>query len=221
MPTTIPLPAGYTATFSIVAYDAATESWGVAVQSKFLAVGSVVPWARAGVGAVATQALANPRFGPLGLGMLEQNLSATETLAALIAGDGGHALRQVGVVDRTGQPAAYTGAECFPWAGHVLGKGFCCQGNILAGPQVVEQMSQAFDSNGGLPFPERLVAVLTAGQAAGGDSRGQQSAALLVVRTGGAFAGYSDRVVDLRVDDHPTPIIELARLLRLHRELFG
>jgi len=153
--------------------------------------------------------------------MLEQNLSATETIAALIGGDGGYALRQVGVVDRTGRPAAYTGADCLPWAGHALGDGFCCQGNILTGPEVVEHMSQAFESNAGLLFPERLIAVLAAGQAAGGDSRGQQSAALLVVHAGGGFAGYNDRVVDLRVDDHPAPITEVARLLRLHRELFG
>jgi uncharacterized Ntn-hydrolase superfamily protein len=209
------------ATFSIVACEPASESWGVAVQSRFLAAGAVVPWATAGVGAVATQALANPRFGPLGLAMLEEGMSAQETVDALVAGDGGRELRQVGVVDRRGRAAAFTGGECFPWAGHVVGEFFCCQGNILVGGAVIDEMAAAFERARGLPFPERLVAVLEAGQGAGGDSRGQQSGALLVVRRGGGFAGYSDRLVDLRVDDHEHPIAELARLLRLHREVFG
>jgi uncharacterized Ntn-hydrolase superfamily protein len=214
------LPAGYAATFSIAAYDAASDSWGVAVQSKFLAVGSLVPWARAGVGAIATQALANPRFGPLGLAMLKQGMSAEETVAALVAGDGGHQMRQLAVVDRTGAAAAYTGEECFPWAGHVTGNGFSCQGNILTGPEVVDEMRRACVAEAHRPFPDRLIAVLAAGQAAGGDSRGQQSAALLIVRAGGGFGGYSDRAIDLRVDDHPAPIDELRRLLQLHGELF-
>jgi uncharacterized Ntn-hydrolase superfamily protein len=209
------------ATFSIVAYDAPTAAWGVAVQSRYLAVGNIVPWAKAGIGAVATQAFANPRFGPLGLAMLAQELSAAETIAALVAGDPGSALRQVGVVDGSGRAAVHTGAECLPWAGHIVAKHCCCQGNILAGPAVVRDMADTFAAQVELAFPERLVAVLEAGQRAGGDARGQQSAALLVVRAGGGFAGYSDRVVDLRVDDHATPISELSRLLRLHRETFG
>jgi uncharacterized Ntn-hydrolase superfamily protein len=208
-------------TFSIAAYDPATDSWGVAVQSAFLAAGSVVPWASAGAGAVATQALANPRFGPLGLAMLESGMIAADVVAGLAAGDSGRALRQVGVVDRRGGAAAYTGAECFPWAGHRVGEHYCCQGNILAGDGVVDAMAAAFERERALAFPERLVAALLSAQAAGGDSRGQQSAALLVVRAGGGFAGLSDRVVDLRVDDHGAPIDELARLLEVHRALFS
>jgi uncharacterized Ntn-hydrolase superfamily protein len=209
------------ATFSIVAFDPPTASWGVAVQSRYLAAGNVVPWAKANVGAVATQAFANPRFGPLGLALLEQGLSAEETVAALVAGDPGSALRQLGVIDRNGGAAVHTGAECFPWAGHAIGEHCSCQGNILAGPAVVRDMADTFAAQRDVPFAERLVAVLEAGQRAGGDTRGQQSAALLVVREGGGFAGYSDRVIDLRVDDHVTPITELARLLRLHRATFG
>jgi uncharacterized Ntn-hydrolase superfamily protein len=153
--------------------------------------------------------------------MLEQGLSADESLAALIAGDPGRAMRQVAVIDRRGSAAAYTGSECLPWAGHLLGEHCSCQGNILQGAEVVQAMVETFATLRALPFAERLVAVLDAGQAAGGDRRGQQSAALLIVRDGGGFAGYSDRAVDLRVDDHAAPIAELARLLRLHRELFG
>jgi uncharacterized Ntn-hydrolase superfamily protein len=209
------------ATFSIAAYDAATKSWGVAVQSRFLAAGNVVPWARAGVGAVATQALANPRYGPLGLAMLEQEIPADEVVSGLIGSDGGRELRQIGVVDRRGHAAAFTGNECLPWAGHIVGDGFCCQGNILAGEGVVGAMAHTIEHRSDLPFPERLIAVLEAGQAAGGDSRGQQSAALLVVRAHGGIGGYSDRAIDLRVDDHSAPITELKRLLGLHREVFG
>jgi uncharacterized Ntn-hydrolase superfamily protein len=215
------MPVGLVATFSIVAFDAATQSLGVALQSRFLASGSVVPWARAGAGAVATQAMTNPRFGPLGLAMLDQGLSADESVAALIAGDPGRALRQVAVIDRRGSAAAYTGNECGPWAGHLIGEHCSCQGNILQGAEVVPAMVESFAARRALPFAERLIAVLEAGQAAGGDRRGQQSASLLIVRDGGGFAGYSDRVVDLRVDDHAAPIAELGRLLRLHRELFG
>ena len=209
------------ATFSIVAYDPPTAAWGVAVQSRYLAAGNIVPWAKAGAGAVATQAFANPRFGPLGLAMLEQGLSAEETIAALIAADPGSALRQVGVIDPSGRAAVHTGAECIPWAGHVVAEHCACQGNILAGPAVVRDMADTFAAQSAVALPERLIAVLEAGQRAGGDTRGQQSAALLVVCEGGGFAGYTDRVVDLRVDDHVTPIAELARLLRLHRETFG
>lgn len=209
------------ATFSIVAYEPRTQSWGVAVQSKFLAVGSVVPWAKAAAGAVATQALANPRYGPLGLAMLEQGMRAEEVVAGLVGGDPGRELRQVGVVDRAGAAAAFTGRECFPWAGHVIGEHFCCQGNILASEAVVAAMAQAFEMHHARYFPDRLLAVLEAGQAAGGDARGQQSAALVVARAGGSWGGLSDRAVDLRVDDHPTPIAELVRLMALHRKTFG
>jgi uncharacterized Ntn-hydrolase superfamily protein len=208
-------------TFSVVAYDPATDSWGVAVQSRFLAVGCVVPWAEAGVGAVATQALANPRYGPLGLAMLKRGLSAAESVAGLVAGDPGRDTRQVGVIDRHGRAAAFTGTECFPWAGHVVGDHFCCQGNILAGEAVVAQMAEAMTRHSQQPFVDRLLAALQAGQVAGGDSRGQQAAALLVVRAGRGFGGYNDRAVDLRVDDHPSPITELARLVGLHREMYG
>jgi len=216
-----PLPFGYCATFSVVAYDASSQSWGVAVQSKFFAVGSAVPWGSAGTGALATQAMVNPRFGPIGLAMLRQGMSAAETVAALVAGDSGSAMRQVGVVDRSGTAASYTGGACFPWAGHIVGDGFCCQGNILSGPAVIEEMARTLRAAANLPLPERLVAVLAAGQAAGGDSRGQQSAALLVLRADAGFFGYSDRAVDLRVDDHAAPITELGRLLQLHHETFG
>ena len=211
----------FPSTFSIAAFDAATESWGVAVQSAFLCAGAIVPWAKAGAGAVATQAIANPRFGPLGLAMLESGMIASDVAAALAAGDPGRGLRQVGVVDRRGGAAAFTGEECIAWAGHRIGQHYCCQGNILANDFVVDAMAASFERSPSQPFPERLVATLHAAQAAGGDSRGQQSAALLVVRAGGGFAGLSDRVVDLRVDDHPAPIDELARLLDLHRKLFS
>ncbi len=217
----VPTGARIVATFSIAAYHAETKSWGVAVQSRFLAVGSVVPWAKSGVGAIATQALANPRFGPLALAMLDQGMCAAEVVAALTAGDPGRAMRQLGVVDGRGRAAAFTGAECPSWAGHLIREHCCCQGNILAGPGVLEAMVEAFERRVDLPFAERLVTVLEAGQSAGGDARGQQSAALVVARARHGFGGYSDRAVDLRVDDHPSPIAELGRLLALHRELFG
>lgn len=209
------------ATFSIVAFDPTTQAWGVAVQSRFPFVGSVVPWARAGIGAVATQAIANPRYGPLGLAMLEQGLTAKDVVAGLSSADPGRDLRQVGVIDRQGRAAAFTGSECIAWAGHVVGANHACQGNILAGPEVVQSMSAAFEARGDLEFADRLIAALQAGQAAGGDTRGQQAAALVVARERGGFAGYTDRAYDLRVDDHPTPIAELARLLSIHRETFG
>lgn len=208
-------------TFSIVAYDPDAREWGVAVQSKFLAVGSVVPWAEANVGAVATQAFANPRYGPDGLALLRQGLSAEEVVERLTEADEGRAHRQLGVVDAQGRAAAFTGRECYAWAGHVVGAGYACQGNILAGGQVVEAMAEAFERTRDRPLAERLVEALRAGQRAGGDARGQQSAALLVVKEKGGYAGLSDRWIDLRVDDHPEPIEELARLLRLHQLYFG
>lgn len=204
------------ATFSIVARDPHNGDLGVAVASKFLAVGSVVPWAQANVGAIATQALANIRYGPDGLALLARGLSAQEALHELLAADEQREHRQVGIVDREGRAAAFTGRECFPWAGHLIGAGFCCQGNILTGEAVVQRMADAFCATAG-ELAERLVAALEAGQAAGGDRRGRQSAALYVVREGGSYGGVLDRYIDLRVDDHPDPIVELRRLLALHR----
>lgn len=207
-------------TFSIVAFDQDTGDLGVAVQSKFLAVGAAVPWARADVGAIATQAWANLSYGPRGLDLLEQGLLAAEVVERLIASDKGRSKRQVGIVDARGRAAAYTGGECTEWAGHVVGEGYTCQGNILVDERTVQSMAQGFEVAEG-ELAERLVAALMAGQEAGGDRRGRQSAALLVVREGGGYGGYTDRYIDLRVDDHPTPIQELARLLELHRLYFG
>jgi uncharacterized Ntn-hydrolase superfamily protein len=207
------------ATFSIVAFDPKNGDLGVAVQSKFLAAGAVVPWAKAGVGAIATQSWANTSYGPKGLELLSLGLSAPEVVEILIAEDEGRDLRQVGIVDAQGRAAAYTGKGCFEWAGHIIGPGYACQGNILAGPKVVEAMAEAFERSDG-ELAHRLVAALEAGQAAGGDRRGQQSAALLVVREKGGYGGFNDRYVDLRVDDHPEPIKELKRLLSLYELYF-
>ncbi len=207
-------------TFSIAARDHATGSFGVAVQSKFLAVGAAVPFASWDAGAIATQAWANTTYGPRGLELLHSGLGAAEVVERLTAEDPGRAHRQLGVVDRTGTAAAYTGAECMDWAGHVLGEGYSCQGNILAGRAVVEAMAEAYEKSQDA-FPYRLVSALAAGQAAGGDRRGQESAALLVVRQGAGYSGFNDRAVDLRVDDHPEPISELARILDLHQLYFS
>ena len=202
------------ATFSIVARDPENGDLGIAVESKFFAVGAVVPWARAGVGAIATQAFANTMFGPRGLALLEQGLGAQAVLDSLLASDPGRDRRQVGIVDAEGQSVSHTGGECQPWAGHRNGPGYAVQGNILAGEAVTQAMERAFlDSRG--PLAGRLLTALEAGQAAGGDSRGQQSAALVVVRTGGGYGGMNDRYCDLRVDDHPRPIEELRRLYGL------
>jgi uncharacterized Ntn-hydrolase superfamily protein len=206
-------------TFSIVAHDPQNGDLGVAVQSKFLASGNVVPWAKAGVGAVATQSLANTSYGPRGLAMMGEGMSAQEVAAKLIEEDHDRALRQLGVVDATGNAAAYTGEECYAWAGHIIGSNYACQGNILVSEETVKAMARAFEEAPGA-LVDRLVAALAAGQAAGGDRRGQQSAALLVVREGGGYGGHNDRYVDLRVDDHPTPIDELARLLNLYKLYF-
>lgn len=205
------------ATFSVVGH--AGGDFGVAVASKFLAVGSLVPWARAGVGAVATQALANTAYGPDGLALLADKQPAADVLNQLLASDQEREHRQVGIVDSQGRAAAHTGSACFPWAGHIVGDGFCCQGNILDGQAVVSGMATAFVAarDGGSELAEALLAALQAGDAAGGDKRGRQSAALLVVRAGGGYGGYLDRYIDLRVDDHPDPIPELARILGLHR----
>lgn len=209
-------------TFSIVAY-ATSESlppeWGIAVASKFLAVGSAVPWARAGVGAIATQAFANLAYGQDGLHMLRHGRSAAEVIAALTDADDGRDDRQVGIVDARGDAATFTGSACFDWAGGRTGPGYCCQGNILTGPEVVDAVAETFEAAEGA-LASRLVRALAAGDVAGGDRRGRQSAALLVVREKGGYGGAIDRAVDLRVDDHPRPVEELRRLLDLHELYF-
>jgi uncharacterized Ntn-hydrolase superfamily protein len=206
-------------TFSIVALDPLTGDLGVAVQSKFLAVGAVVPWARAGVGAVATQSFANVEYGPGGLALLSDGLSAEAALARLVAGDSLRDQRQAGIVDAHGGAATYTGRQCFAWAGGRTGAGYAAQGNILAGAGVVDGLADTFLA-GGRPFPELLVACLDAADAAGGDRRGRESAALLVVRAGGGYGGGNDRWMDLRVDHHDDPIGELARLVDLQHLYF-
>ncbi|GHO75672.1 hypothetical protein KSD_34430 [Ktedonobacter sp. SOSP1-85] len=203
-------------TYSIVARDPERGELGIAVQSKFLSVGAVVPWAKASVGAIATQALANTSYGIQGLKHLAAGRSAQETLEQLLAGDEGRADRQVGIIGMTGQPVSFTGERCFHWAGGLTGKHYACQGNILVSGDTVEAMARTFEETGGL-LCDRLLAALAAGQAAGGDGRGQQSAALLVVKEGAGYGGYTDRFIDLRVDDHPTPIDELKRILELHK----
>ena len=208
------------ATFSIAGFDPETGSLGVAVQSKFLAVGAVVPWARAGVGAVATQAMANVSYGPRGLELMGRGMGAEETVEALVSDDEERQHRQVGVVDAKGRVATFTGGECLDWAGGLTGEHYAAQGNILVGRETVEAMACAYESSGG-EFANRLLSALGAGQEAGGDSRGKQSAALLVVREGGGYGGDNDRLLDLRVDDHPEPIEELARLRELHALYFG
>ena len=208
-------------TFSIAAWDGnvSPPEWGVAVASKFLAVGAAVPWVRAGAGAIATQALANLAYGPEGLDLLAGGASADDVVEGLTAADEGRDDRQLGVVDATGRAATYTGSACFDWAGGVAGDGFCCQGNILTGPAVVDAMAGAFRATTG-ELAVRLLAALKAGDDAGGDRRGRQSAALYVAREGGGYGGGIDRAVDLRVDDHLTPVDELARLWRIHSLLF-
>src|SRR3712207_4071805 len=193
------------ATFSIVAFDSGTNSLGVAVQSKFLAVGSVVPWARAGVGAVATQAMANYNYGPRGLELMERGETADETVEGLTFADEDREHRQVGVVDGRGRAATFTGSECFEWAGGVTGEYYAAQGNILVGGETVEAMARAYEDTGG-DLATRLLSALDAGQAAGGDSRGKQSAALLVVREAGGYGGGKHKVVGPRVGDAPHPV---------------
>ncbi|WP_142825987.1 DUF1028 domain-containing protein [Planococcus soli] len=204
------------ATFSIVAANPETGEVGVAVQSKFLAVGSVVPWAKANVGAVATQSWANTAYGPEGLEFLEKGLSPDEVIDKLIADDPGRSLRQVAVVNADGEASAFTGHECYDWAGHKIGKHHSCQGNILVSEKTVSEMSRAFEESEG-PLAERLLIAISAAQHAGGDSRGKQSAAVYVLQDGAGYGGYNDVKVDLRVDDHPEPIEELQRLYELHK----
>jgi uncharacterized Ntn-hydrolase superfamily protein len=209
------------ATYSIAACDLAAGQWGVATQSKFLAVGSVVPWAEPGAGAVATQAYANPRYGPDGLALLRAGATAEEAVAKLTAADEGRESRQLGVVDAHGGSASFTGSGCFAWAGGQTGPGFAAQGNILIGPETVTALAESFTASQGRPLAQRLLDCLAAAQAAGGDRRGQQSAALYVVERDGGYAGLSDVLVDLRVDDHERPIAELQRIYGLHDLLFG
>ena len=209
------------ATYSIAAGDLAAGQWGVGVQSKFLAAGSVVPWAEPHVGAIATQAYANPRYGPDGLALLREGLPADEVVRRLTEADEGRAHRQLGVVDAGGRAATYTGDECFHWAGGRTGSGYAAQGNILVSRETVDAMAEAFEASAGRPLVERLLAALDAAQAAGGDSRGQQSASVLVVERDGGYAGMSDVLVDLRVDDHGRPLEELRRIYDIHDLLFG
>ena len=208
------------ATFSIVGYDPETGQLGIAVQSKFFAVGGVVPWAEAGVGAIATQSWANTTYGPNGLKLLKSGRSAEQTLERLIADDPGRATRQVGIVDAKGNVANYTGDACNEWAGAVSGRHYTAQGNILAGEAVVKAMGEAFEETDG-ELADKLMVALFAGQEKGGDTRGQQSAALLVVQEGRGYGGFNDRYIDLRVDDAEKPIEELQRLFDIHKTLFA
>lgn len=207
-------------TFSIAANSPEEDSWGVAVASKFLAVGAYVPWAQAGVGAVATQSYVNSSFGPHGLELMASGLTAQEALDRLIAEDEERALRQVGMVDARGGSAAYTGSGCYAWAGQISRQFFTCQGNILVSGETVQAMAQTFETSKG-ELSDRLIAALAAGERAGGDSRGRQSAALLVVKPKGGYGGFNDRYLDLRVDDDPQPVGRLQELLKLHHLYFG
>jgi uncharacterized Ntn-hydrolase superfamily protein len=208
-------------TYSIVACDLAARQWGVATQSKFLAVGSVVPWAQAEVGAIATQSYANPRYGPDGLRLLREGVTAADVVRRLTRADDGRETRQLGVVDAGGGAATFTGSECHGWAGGRTGEGYAAQGNILVSAATVDALAETFEATVGKLLAERLIDCLAAGQTAGGDKRGQQSAALLVVEQDAGYAKLTDVIVDLRVDDHERPIEELRRIYQLHDEIFG
>jgi uncharacterized Ntn-hydrolase superfamily protein len=208
-------------TYSIVACDLEAGEWGVAVQSKFLAVGAVVPAAEPHVGAIATQAWANLAYRPDGLALLREGYAAEDVVRTLVGADEGRGHRQLGVVDGLGRAATYTGSECLEWAGGTTGPGYAAQGNILVSAATVEALATTFEGSAGRPLAERLLAGLAAAEAAGGDRRGRQSAALLVVRKDGGYGGTSDVAADLRVDDNPQPIEELERIYRLHDVLFG
>ena len=209
------------ATYSICACDLEAGQWGVATQSKFLAVGSVVPWAEPHVGAIATQSYANPRYGPDGLALLREGLPADEVVERLTRADDGRDQRQLGVVDGNGRSATFTGSACHAWAGGRNDSCYAAQGNILVSAETVDALAGSFESSAGRPLAERLLDCLDAAQTAGGDRRGQQSAALLVVEHDGGYSGLSDLLVDLRVDDHPQPLTELRRLTEVHAMLFG
>ena len=214
-----PQPSRAVSTFSIVARDPQTGDLGVATASKFLAVGAVVPYAEAGRGAVATQSYANTTFGPRTMMALRGGISLDLIHQAFAESDAQHAQRQYGLVDAEGNSLTFTGDACHPWAGGKRGQNYAAQGNLLTGPEVVERLERTFlETQGALP--ERLLAALAAGDAAGGDKRGRQSAALLVVREAGGYSGFNDRYIDLRVDDHPQPVGELKRLLSLQRLFF-
>ena len=210
----VPVGQPVVSTFSIVAYDPNTREWGVGVGSKFLAVGSVVPWVKAEEGAIATQSYANTSYGPQGLKLLADGKSAEEVIQLLVDADQNKESRQVGIIDQQGNPATFTGGKCLAWAGGKTGKHYACQGNILAGPEVVNQMAKVFESTTG-PLAWRIMAALEAADAAGGDVRGRQSAAIYVAKTGAGYAGLNDRMIDFRVDDHEQPIQELSRILSL------
>ncbi|MBT2659647.1 DUF1028 domain-containing protein [Bacillus sp. ISL-45] len=207
-------------TFSIVGYDPQEKEWGIAVQSKFLGVGAVVPFAKAGVGAVATQSYANTAYGPQALELMAQGKAAEEVMELITKDDPDKEMRQVGLIDAGGNPATFTGTYCYDWAGGVTGKHFAAQGNILVDENTVKAMAETFESTAG-SLAHRLLQALNAGQQAGGDSRGQQSAALLVVKEKGGYGGYNDRYIDLRVDDHPEPITELIRIYGLQQLYFA
>lgn len=207
-------------TFSIVGVDTEAEEAGVAVQSKFLAAGALVPWAAGRVGAVATQSFVEATFGPRGLELLRSGLGPQESLDRLLDQDDQRELRQVGIADASGRSASFTGSKCLPHAVSMTGPGYACQGNVLASPDVVPSMVDAFLSTPGA-LAERMIESLRAGQLAGGDARGQEAAAIVVVKPGGGYGGNHDRYIDLRVDHHPEPIEELSTLLELHRFYFG
>jgi uncharacterized Ntn-hydrolase superfamily protein len=193
----------------------------VATQSKFLGVGSVVPWAEPQVGAIATQSYANPRYGPDGLALLREGLSAEEAVERLTAADEEREHRQLGIVDGKGDGATFTGSECMEWAGGRTGPCYAAQGNILVSGETVDALVETFERTTGAPLAERLLGCLDAAQAAGGDRRGQQSAALIVVERDAGYAGLSDSVVDLRVDEHGRPLEELRRIYGMHQAIFG
>ena len=203
-------------TYSIVAHDPSAGDLGVAVQSRYFSVGPVVPWAEAGVGAVATQSFVNVSYGPRGLQLLKEGLTVEEVIEKLTGEDEGKEFRQLGIVDAKGNAAAYTGAKCLEWAGSNVGKCYSTQGNILTGEEVVKRMAEEFESTKG-DLAGRLVAALEAGEKAGGDARGRQSAALLVVRKNAGRGGYGDKLIELRVEDNSDPVAELKRFLRIHR----
>ncbi len=209
------------ATYSLCACDLDAGQWGVVTQSKFLAVGSIVPWAEPGVGAIATQSFANWRYGPDGLALLRQGLTAADVVERLTSADDDREQRQLGIVDAQGSSATFTGSGCHSWAGGSTGQGYAAQGNILVSGATVDALVETFEATTGRSLTDRLLESLAAAQAAGGDRRGQQSAALLVVERNGGYAGLSDVFVDLRVDDHPQPIEELRRLYAMHDALFG
>lgn len=207
---------GWAATFSIVARDPGTGELGVAVQSHYFSVGSVVPWARYGVGAVATQSFVEPAYGPRGLGLMAKGSAASKALRRLTEADPKRSVRQVAFLDAKGRVAAWTGSDCISYAGHAVGRNVSAQGNLLASPKVWDAMARTFERARGA-LAERLVAALEAGQRAGGDARGMQSAALLVVGRPEPRKPWTERKVDLRVEDHPAPIAELRRILSLQR----